>query len=54
MIKILSSYTTIIINNNLEQQALAIFEEMFPNISSGEKCIGDIITPKRGKVLLSK
>lgn len=27
---------------------------MFPNISSGENCIGDTITPKRGKGLLSK
>ncbi|NLZ95409.1 MAG: restriction endonuclease subunit S [Bacteroidales bacterium] len=27
---------------------------MFPNISSGEKTIGDSITPKRGKGLLSK
>ena len=27
---------------------------MFPNTSSGEKSIGDIITPKRGKGLLSK
>lgn len=27
---------------------------MFPNTPSGEKCIGDTITPKRGKNLLSK
>ena len=27
---------------------------MFPNISNGENTIGDIITPKRGKGLLSK
>lgn len=42
------------INNNLEQQALAIFDNMFPNISDGEKTIRDTITPKRGKGLLSK
>ncbi|MGN0277959.1 MAG: hypothetical protein ACI4C4_01250 [Lachnospiraceae bacterium] len=27
---------------------------MFPNITVGERCIGDFITPKRGKGLLSK
>ncbi|SKC65615.1 type I restriction enzyme, S subunit [[Eubacterium] yurii] len=42
------------INNNLEQQAQAIFDNMFPNTSSGDKFIGDFITPKRGKNLLSK
>ena len=43
-----------ILNNNLEQQAQAIFDNMFPNTSSGDKFIGDFITPKRGKNLLSK
>ena len=42
------------INNNLEQQAQAIFDNMFPNISNGENTIGNIIKPKRGKGLLSK
>lgn len=42
------------INNNLEQQAQAIFDSMFPNITNGENTIGDTITPKRGKGLLSK
>ena len=42
------------INNNLEQQAQAIFDNMFPDISNGENTIGDTITPKRGKGLLSK
>jgi restriction endonuclease S subunit len=42
------------INNNLEQQAQAIFDNMFPNISNGSYAIGDYITPKRGKSLLSK
>ena len=42
------------INNNLEEQAKAIFDAIFPNISNGENTIGDTITPKRGKGLLSK
>ena len=42
------------INHNLEEQAKAIFDSMFPNISSGDNCVGDIIYPKRGKNLLSK
>lgn len=42
------------INNNLEQQAKTIFDNMFPNISNGSCAIGDYITPKRGKSLLSK
>ena len=41
-------------NDNLEQQALAIFDKMFPTIASGEDTIGSMITPKRGKGLLSK
>lgn len=43
-----------ILNNNLERQAQAIFDSMFSNTTSGDKCIGDSITPKRGKTLLSK
>lgn len=42
------------INNNLEKQAISIFDNMFPNISNNEKTIGDTIIPKRGKSLLSK
>lgn len=42
------------INNNLEEQAQAIFDAIFPNISNGENSIGDTIMPKRGKGLLSK
>ena len=42
------------LNKNLEQQAQAIFDSMFPNISNGKNTIGDTITPKRGKGLLSK
>lgn len=42
------------INNNLEQQAMAIFDDMFPNTALGKMTVGDTITPKRGKGLLSK
>ena len=42
------------INKNLEQQAQTVFEDMFPNIIYGEHSIGEYITPKRGKGLLSK
>ena len=42
------------INKNLQEQAQAIFDNMFPNISNGSCTIGDYIKPKRGKSLLSK
>lgn len=42
------------INDNLEQQAQALFNEMFPHITEGENMIGNLIMPKRGKGLLSK
>ena len=42
------------INDNLEQQAMALFDMMFPAVASGEDIIGNVITPKRGKGLLSK
>lgn len=42
------------INENLEQQGQSIFNNMFPNVSSGENSVGDTIIPKRGKGLLSK
>lgn len=42
------------INHNLEQQAFALFDHLFPNISDGLCTIGDYITPKRGRNLLSK
>jgi len=41
-------------NDNLEQQAMALFDMMFPGVASGEDIIGNIIIPKRGKGLLSK
>ena len=31
-----------------------MFDSLFPNVSEGNKTIGDYITPKRGKNLLSK
>lgn len=34
--------------------ATSIFENMFPNVSSGKSTIGNYIIPKRGKNLLSK
>lgn len=42
------------INENLEKQAFALFDSCFPAVSAGEKTIGNYITPKRGKNLLSK
>lgn len=42
------------INDNLEQQAMAIFDMMFPAVALGDDVIGNAITPKRGKGLLSK
>lgn len=42
------------INNNLEQQAQALFDKYFPLVSTGEINIGKYISPKRGKNLLSK
>ncbi|MBD5142819.1 MAG: restriction endonuclease subunit S [Ruminococcus sp.] len=44
------------INQNLEQQAQAIFDNFFPDILSKNTntTIGNYITPKRGKNLLSK
>lgn len=42
------------INDNLEQQAFALFDSLFPAVSAGENSIGDYIIPKRGKNLLSK
>lgn len=42
------------LNNNLEQQAFTIFDHMFPNITTGNKIVGNFISPQRGKNLLSK
>ena len=43
-----------VINKNLEQQAFAIFNKMFVDSIYGENFVGDILTPNRGKGLLSK
>lgn len=42
------------INKNLEEQAISIFKDIFPNVTNGDFSIGQYITPKRGKGLLSK
>jgi len=42
------------INRNLEEQAFVLFDSYFPSVMNGESKIGDYITPKRGKNLLSK
>lgn len=42
------------INHHLEEMTTSIFENMFPNVSSGKSTIGNYIIPKRGKNLLSK
>lgn len=42
------------INHNLQQQAFALFDDLFPNIFDGSRVVGDYITPKRGRNLLSK
>ena len=46
--------TNIEINDNLEEQSKVIFDKLFPNISNGSYTVGNYITPKRGKNLLSK
>lgn len=43
-----------VINNNLEQQAFALFDRLFPRTIDGSQTIGDYIIPKRGRNLLSK
>lgn len=42
------------INDNFEQQAQALFDKMFPQITKGDSTVGNMITPQRGKGLLSK
>lgn len=42
------------INKNLEEQAQAIYKNMFPAVTSGEVLVGEYIVPKRGKNLLVK
>ena len=42
------------INDNLEQQAIDLFDYMFPSITTGNYKIGDWLKPKRGIGLLTK
>ena len=42
------------INQNLQEQAFALFDHYFHSVIEGNNAIGDYITPKRGKNLLSK
>lgn len=42
------------INKTIENMAQAYFDDMFPNVAAGDTTIGEYITPKRGKNLLSK
>lgn len=42
------------INHHLEQIVISIFDNTFPDVSSGDNTIGEYIVPKRGKGLLSK
>lgn len=43
-----------VINDNLEEQAFVLFNNMFPQINNGKKLCGDYIIPRRGKNLLAK
>ena len=40
------------INNNLYEEAVALFDNIFPGIQKGNKTIGEYLVPKRGKNLL--
>lgn len=42
------------INNNLYEEAVALFDNIFPGIQKGNKTIGEYLIPKRGKNLLSR
>ena len=42
------------INNNLEEQAFAIFNDLFPRTYNGLRRIGEFVSPQRGKNLLTK
>ena len=42
------------INNNLYEEAVALFDNIFPGIQKGNKTIGEYLVPKRGKNLLSR
>lgn len=42
------------INNNLYEEAVALYKDKFKEIGQGKKTIGDYIIPKRGKNLLTR
>lgn len=42
------------INNNLYEEAVALYKDKFKGIGQGKKTIGDYIVPKRGKNLLTR
>ena len=42
------------INNNLYEEAVALYKDKFKGIGQGKKTIGDYIIPKRGKNLLTR
>ena len=42
------------INKNLEEQAQAIYKNMFPAVISNETSVGEYVIPKRGKSLSAK
>lgn len=42
------------INNNLYEEALALYKDKFKGINQDKKTIGDYIVPKRGKNLLTR
>ena len=59
MVKILSAIDEKIklnskINNNLYEEAVALYKDKFKGIGQGKKTIGDYIVPKRGKNLLTR
>lgn len=59
MVKILSAIDEKIklnskINNNLYEEAVALYKDKFKEIGQSKKTIGDYIVPKRGKNLLTR
>lgn len=42
------------INNNLYDETVIIYKDKFPGIEQGDKTIGEYLTPKRGKNLLTR
>ena len=42
------------INNNLYEEAVALFNKNFPRIQKGNRTIGEYLIPKRGKNLLTR